>query len=91
MSFEFSAKGGPASGGNFYPNYFSMAVPRARKTKGATGRRRSHLHLTALNFSKCKNCGNVVMPHVICENCGQYRGRQVLVTTVAVPKKEAKQ
>ena len=66
-----------------------MAVPRARKTKGATHRRRSHLHLTALNLAKCKNCGSPAMPHAICENCGYYRGRQVVnvVSDTAKPTK----
>jgi large subunit ribosomal protein L32 len=56
-----------------------MAVPKKRTSKSRKGMRRSH---DALSFSAavqdCPNCGNLTLRHHVCENCGQYRGEQVL-------------
>jgi large subunit ribosomal protein L32 len=57
-----------------------MAVPRKRLTKRRIGNRRSHQHgKTALaKLAKCTNCGAAVRPHVICNECGYYKGKKVL-------------
>jgi large subunit ribosomal protein L32 len=55
-----------------------MGVPRAHRTHGATGRRRSHLALKAHSFAKCVNCGAACLPHVACPACGYYKGRQAV-------------
>lgn len=60
-----------------------MAVPRKKLSKWAKGKRRSHLALTALNFSKCTNCGANRLPHSICDFCGFYKGKRVIETKYA--------
>ncbi|NBO39099.1 50S ribosomal protein L32 [bacterium] len=54
-----------------------MAVPKKRTSKSVRNMRRSHDALTALNFSKCSNCGAPRLPHSVCESCGFYKGRFV--------------
>ncbi|MEK9180686.1 MAG: 50S ribosomal protein L32 [Patescibacteria group bacterium] len=65
-----------------------MGVPRAHKTRGATGRRRSHLALKIYSPAACANCGSPVRPHEVCKVCGYYKGRQAV--TPKVKKKKAK-
>ncbi len=33
-----------------------------------------------LNLAECPNCHQPALPHRVCANCGQYKGRQVLDT-----------
>lgn len=56
-----------------------MAVPKQKKSKSRTRRRRSqHDKVTMANVSWCHNCGARKLPHVACRACGTYRGRQVI-------------
>lgn len=67
-----------------------MGVPKQRKTKSRQGERRSHDALKAMVFSACEKCGNTVLPHRICENCGTYRKREVVNVFIKLDKKEKK-
>jgi len=55
-----------------------MAVPKKHKTRSGRNQRRSHDYLTASHLSVCQNCSFPAMPHEVCQNCGYYKGRQVL-------------
>ena len=54
-----------------------MGLPRQRKTKSASRQHRSHDALKKVQAARCKNCNSPVMPHVVCEVCGFYRGIKV--------------
>ncbi|MDQ5957573.1 MAG: large subunit ribosomal protein [Patescibacteria group bacterium] len=54
-------------------------VVRMRHTRAHTANRRSHHALKALNLSACENCGAVVRPHRVCDACGNYKGKNVVV------------
>jgi large subunit ribosomal protein L32 len=32
----------------------------------------------APTYSRCDHCGQAKLPHVVCQNCGWYKGRQVI-------------
>ncbi len=55
-----------------------MAVPKRKTSKARKRKRRSHLALSAPATAQCARCGAVKVPHATCENCGYYRGRDVL-------------
>jgi len=68
-----------------------MTTPRKHTTKSAQGRRRSHLKLKKVGFSKCKRCGSLKLSHKVCPNCGYYKGMQVVDVLKRELKKKEKQ
>ncbi len=68
-----------------------MPVPKQRHTKSRRDKRRSHLALKAKAISYCPKCKKPVLPHRVCDNCGYYRGKQVIDVLAKLEKKEKKQ
>lgn len=58
-----------------------MAVPRKKVSKSKRNMRRAHDRLAKVNLIECMNCGELKLPHHICEACGHYNGREVLPQT----------
>lgn len=56
-----------------------MAVPKKKTSRHRKGKRRSHHRLPALHLSKCSRCGKACLPHAVCDACGYYAGKAVLV------------
>ena len=61
-----------------------------RHTKSATGQRRSHHALSMRAISTCTHCKQSILPHTICQNCGYYKGRQIIDVLAKLDKKERK-
>ena len=55
-----------------------MAVPKKKVSKSGRDMRRSHHRLRAVNLGECSNCGELKLPHHICQACGYYNGREVI-------------
>ena len=56
-----------------------MAVPKRKTSKSRRDlRRASTWKLDAPNLTKCSNCGELIMPHTVCPNCGYYNGKQII-------------
>jgi large subunit ribosomal protein L32 len=55
-----------------------MPVPAFRNSRTRVRKRRSHHALKKIETSVCSNCKAIVLPHVVCKKCGQYKGRQVI-------------
>ena len=53
-------------------------LPKRKISKGRRDRRRAHDFLTARNLTTCSNCGSKRLPHTVCEECGFYKGREVI-------------
>lgn len=45
--------------------------------------RRSHEALTKNAMVECPNCGEMMRPHHVCDACGFYNKREVVVTAKA--------
>jgi len=43
-----------------------------------------------MRFVKCKKCGEEILPHTLCLNCGTYQGREVIDVLKKLTKKERK-
>lgn len=60
-----------------------MAVPKRRMSKSRSRMRRAqHDRITSPTLSSCSNCGAPVRPHHVCNDCGQYRGKQIIAPIV---------
>ena len=61
-----------------------MGVPRKKLTKRRQGNRRASGHgkIELKQLAKCSNCSAKVMPHVVCNVCGFYRGKKILAKLV---------
>ncbi|OGN08081.1 MAG: 50S ribosomal protein L32 [Candidatus Yanofskybacteria bacterium RIFCSPHIGHO2_02_FULL_39_10] len=67
-----------------------MAVPRHHMAKGKQLRRRSHLALKPLKLNECPQCKKAVLPHIVCKNCGYYRGKEIINVLAKELKKQDK-
>ncbi len=67
-----------------------MSVPKQRKTSGRRDQRRMHLFLKKPNLAKCQKCGSFILPHMVCSNCGYYKGVEVIDVLKKLTKKEKK-
>ena len=56
-----------------------MAVPFRRVSKMKKRMRRSHLALSVPGMITCPSCGELILAHRVCPNCGYYKGKQVIV------------
>jgi large subunit ribosomal protein L32 len=54
-----------------------MPNPKRRHSKTRTAKRRTHDALKPVPVGACPQCRELKPPHVVCPNCGYYRGRQV--------------
>jgi large subunit ribosomal protein L32 len=56
-----------------------MAVPKRKTSKAKTrSRRASAWRLELPSRSVCPRCQTAKTPHVVCPNCGWYKGRQAI-------------
>jgi len=68
-----------------------VAVPKWRKTKGRRNQRRAHISIEKPTLTKCPKCGRFVLSHTACQNCGYYKGAEVIDVLKKLTKKEKKQ
>jgi large subunit ribosomal protein L32 len=67
-----------------------MAIPRSKHTKGRRNMGRLHRYLKKPVFGACTKCGKPVVPYTVCQNCGFYKGREVINVLAKLDKKERK-
>ena len=70
-----------------------MPVPKRKTSKARRDQRSSTKFIRAKCFVKCSNCEHTISSHQICEQCGFYKGRKIMVTRLerAINRKETKQ
>jgi large subunit ribosomal protein L32 len=56
-----------------------MAVPKQRQSHSRTNKRRSQHRIETPGLRICPRCGAPRRPHRVCQNCGTYAGREVIV------------
>jgi len=67
-----------------------MAIPRSKHTKGRRNMGRLHRYLKSPVLTICTKCGKEVLPHNVCQNCGFYKGREMINVLAKLSKKEKK-
>ena len=67
-----------------------MPVPKQRHTSSRRDRGRSHQTLKVLGLTNCSKCGQPILPHRVCKNCGTYKGREVIDVLKKLNKREQK-
>lgn len=65
-----------------------MAVPFRRTSKRTKRLRRTHFKLNVTGLVTCANCGAMIKSHHVCQKCGFYDGKQILVDGKFTTKKE---
>jgi len=52
-----------------------MAVPKTKVSKARKGERNSqNFRAPVVTLGKCPQCHTPVRPHIVCGNCGFYKG-----------------
>jgi large subunit ribosomal protein L32 len=67
-----------------------MPVARKRHTKARRDRARVFYKLKPKNLVECPNCKTQIEAHIVCSNCGQYKGKEVIDTTKKLARKAKK-
>jgi len=67
-----------------------MAVPRHSHTRSKVGKTRMHKYIKRVVLSVCPKCKKPILPHLVCKNCGYYKGREVIDVLSKLTKKEQK-
>ncbi len=65
-----------------------MSVPKQRHTKARRDRKRKRFAIRAKKMQKCAKCGKPVLAHIVCVNCGYYKGKEVVNTLKKSKKKK---
>jgi len=67
-----------------------MAVPKQHRSKSRQGQRRMHIFIKSPKLAVCLKCGKPVLGHTVCQNCGYYKGEEVINVMKKLTKKEKK-
>ena len=52
--------------------------PKNKSSKGRRDKRRANWKMAAPNLVKCSKCGELMMPHRVCKNCGTYNKKEII-------------
>lgn len=52
--------------------------PKRRHSRQRKGKRRASISLKTRTGVLCTNCKKITIPHVVCQYCGYYKGREIL-------------
>ena len=52
--------------------------PKNKSSKGRRDKRRANWKMTAPNLVKCSKCGELMMSHRVCKNCGTYNKKEIV-------------
>lgn len=52
--------------------------PKGKISKARSGARKANYKLETPGLTKCPKCGEMILPHRVCPNCGTYNKRQVV-------------
>ncbi len=53
-------------------------LPKRKVSRSRRNRRRAHDSLSLRHLVRCDNCNEYKPAHLVCPNCGTYKGHQVI-------------
>ena len=62
-------------------------LPKRRHSTRRGGKRKASIKLSAIDLTRCQNCGVLRIQHTICKACGFYNGKEVIKKTTKAAKK----
>ncbi len=55
------------------------ALPKKKRTRSRIGHRKIAYRLYVPQLSRCPQCPSMRRPHRVCDACGYYNGREVII------------
>ena len=52
--------------------------PKNKTSRGRRDKRRAHWKTPVASLAKCPKCGELMLPHRVCKNCGTYNKREIV-------------
>ena len=52
--------------------------PKNKSSKARRDKRRANWKMTAPTLVKCSKCGELMVPHRVCKNCGSYNKKEIM-------------
>ena len=52
--------------------------PKNKSSKGRRDKRGANWKMAAPTLVPCPKCGQLMMPHRVCKNCGTYNKREIV-------------
>ncbi len=52
--------------------------PKNKSSKSRRDKRRANWKMTAPTLVKCSKCGELMVPHRVCKNCGSYNKKEII-------------
>ena len=59
-----------------------MPVPKRKRSKARRDSRFANKGIKVKAITLCKQCAVPLVPHVVCQGCGFYKGKKVITTKV---------
>jgi large subunit ribosomal protein L32 len=52
--------------------------PKNKSSKARRDKRRANWKMSAPALVKCSKCGELMVPHRVCKNCGSYNKKEII-------------
>ncbi len=52
--------------------------PKNKSSKGRRNQRRANWRMAPMNLVKCPKCGELMLSHMVCKNCGTYNKKEII-------------
>ena len=59
-----------------------MPVPKRKRSRSRRDKRFANKGIKVKATTVCKQCTAPLVPHVLCQGCGFYKGRKIIATKV---------
>jgi len=57
---------------------FMSICPKNKTSRGRRDKRRANWKMSVASLAKCPKCGELMLPHRVCKNCGTYNKREIV-------------